>query len=246
MAPRRPGSPSVGRGGSLAARRALILLAALPMCIAFYRLCSGGSSAATARSGGLSTGRRLGGDVLEVPHPLEQRVQVAATLAADSAAEHSADTSLERQEAEPGRAADAYPAQQQEHQQQQQPAATVPQTSAVAGGTAAVHGFVHKAGPLDPKLWQPQYRQWRRERRQAWLDERQQRLDAGGSKCRALLQKNCKLPSLPACHSRGVESNCAAACLDLLQASPRHRCRSHKSVRWVPAVPLLQYIPCCC
>lgn len=175
MVQRRPGSPSVGRGGGLALRRALIVLAALPMCIALYRLCSGGSmgGGSAGRGSGLSR-RRLGGDVLEVPHPLEERVRVAASLAAHSAAEHSADTMLDQQDAEPAQpvhTADAQPAAQQ--------AGTAPSTAVVAGA-AAVHGFVRKAGPLNPKLWQPQYRQWRRERRQAWLEDRQERLAAGG------------------------------------------------------------------
>ncbi|KAI7843963.1 hypothetical protein COHA_002501 [Chlorella ohadii] len=144
------------------------------MCIALYRLCSGGSmgGGSAGRGSGLSR-RRLGGDVLEVPHPLEERVRVAASLAAHSAAEHSADTMLDQQDAEPAQpvhTADAQPAAQQ--------AGTAPSTAVVAGA-AAVHGFVRKAGPLNPKLWQPQYRQWRRERRQAWLEDRQERLAAG-------------------------------------------------------------------
>lgn len=185
MAQRRPGSPSVGRGGGLAARRALVLLAALPMCIAFYRLCSaggmGGGSGAAAGSGGPR--RRLGGDVLEVPRPLEQRVHVAASLVADSAAQRSDGAALELQEpADPAQAAEQQPEDTQPASQQ----AVLPSSStAVVAGTASVHGLVHKAGPLSPKLWMPHYRQWRRDRRQAWLDQRQKNLAAGGTCWRA-------------------------------------------------------------
>lgn len=180
MAQRRPGSPSVGRGGGLAARRALVLLAALPMCIAFYRLCSaggmGGGSAAAAGSG---PRRRLGGDVLEVPRPLEQRVHVAASLVADSAAQHSGDAAMDQQEpAEQVHAAEQQPEDAQPAAQQA--GAVLPPSTAVVAGTASVHGLVHKAGPLSPKLWMPHYRQWRRDRRQAWLDQRQKNLAAGG------------------------------------------------------------------
>ncbi|PRW56277.1 hypothetical protein C2E21_5166 [Chlorella sorokiniana] len=199
MAQRRPGSPSAGRGGGLDLRRALVILAALPMCIAFYRLCSAGGmggSAGAARGGGLPR-RRLGGDVLEVPRPLEERVRVAASLAADSAAEHGGDADQADQEAEPAepaRVAEQHPAEQQQQPAEQHAGTVLPSTStAVVSGAASVHGFVHKAGPLSPKLWQPQYREWRRERRQAWLQERHEQLAAGKPAPSLPLTQECQV-----------------------------------------------------
>ena len=54
-----------------------------------------------------------------------------------------------------------------------------PHTAAVMAG-AGVHGFVRKAGPLDPLHWQAGSFDWRVLQRQSWLDERARLLAEGG------------------------------------------------------------------
>ncbi|KAL4440666.1 hypothetical protein ABPG77_000375 [Micractinium sp. CCAP 211/92] len=50
--------------------------------------------------------------------------------------------------------------------------------AAVLAG-AGVHGFVEKAGPLDPKQWQVGFKEWRQNRTQDWVVQRQAQLVAG-------------------------------------------------------------------
>ncbi len=42
-----------------------------------------------------------------------------------------------------------------------------------------MHGFVEKAGPLDPKQWQVGFKEWRQNRTQDWVVQRQAQLAAG-------------------------------------------------------------------
>lgn len=51
--------------------------------------------------------------------------------------------------------------------------------TAVAGA-AGVHGFVTKAGPLDPQWWHHAYAELRQNRTRHWLAQREAALQAGG------------------------------------------------------------------
>lgn len=63
-----------------------------------------------------------------------------------------------------------------------QQAADAATAAAILAG-AGVHGFVDKAGPLDPQQWQVGFKEWRQNRTQEWVAQRQAQLAAG--ECRA-------------------------------------------------------------
>jgi phage terminase Nu1 subunit (DNA packaging protein) len=70
---------------------------------------------------------------------------------------------------------------------------------------APLHGFVEKAGPLDPRAWQPAHSAWRQAHRQAWLQERDRTVAEGGwleEVFRAALGCMACVPRLRACSSR--------------------------------------------
>ncbi|KAL4457551.1 hypothetical protein ABPG75_012416 [Micractinium tetrahymenae] len=52
-------------------------------------------------------------------------------------------------------------------------------TAAAVLAGAGVHGFVDKAGPLDPQQWQVGFKEWRQNRTQEWVAQRQALLAAG-------------------------------------------------------------------
>lgn len=57
-------------------------------------------------------------------------------------------------------------------------AADADAAAAVLAG-AGVHGFVEKAGPLDPQQWQVGSKEWRQNRTQEWDARRRAELAAG-------------------------------------------------------------------
>ncbi|EFN58881.1 hypothetical protein CHLNCDRAFT_140783 [Chlorella variabilis] len=67
-----------------------------------------------------------------------------------------------------------------------------PHTAAVMAG-AGVHGFVRKAGPLDPLHWQAGSFDWRVLQRQSWLDERARLLAEGSPPPPLPLLSSCQV-----------------------------------------------------
>lgn len=180
---------------------------------------------------------------------LQQAGEAAKQEAAAAAAEKQAAKQAGKQAAAAGKAAEAAAAAAQPAAAAEaKPAAAEAKPAAFPGSTpaadaatddvaaavlagAGVHGFVDKAGPLDPRLWRGAHKGVRDKRLLAWMLQRRKALDAGARRR----------------HRGGYTTACACCCCfppaqctppltsthvptpDLRpprrQASPRRRCR---------------------